>query len=87
MPRTIRGTLGGTIQTRSPFMGDGDTPSVRKYQVIIKTLMGKKKKVLSYMELKLLIFVTIYSLLSLNFYFARSLRGARMVHKHKIGDL
>ena len=41
---TIRGTLGGTIQTRSPFLGDGDTPSVRKYQVIIKTLMGKKKK-------------------------------------------
>jgi len=39
------------------------------------------------MELKLLIFVTIKSLLSLNFYFARSLRGARMVHKHKIGDL
>ena len=43
VPRTIRGTLGGTVQTRSPFLGDGDTPSVRKYQVIIKTLMGKKK--------------------------------------------
>ena len=43
VPRTIRGTLGGTVQTRSPFLGDGDTPSERKYQVIIKTLMGKKK--------------------------------------------
>ena len=40
----FRGTLGGTIQTRSPFLGDGDTPSVRKDQVIIKALMGEKKK-------------------------------------------
>ena len=44
VPRTSRGTLGGTIQTRSPFLGDGDTPSVRKDQVIIKALMGGKKK-------------------------------------------